>query len=202
MPTYVVGPGLAQAMTQDETTPASDELYVNGNRAEAQWSEAMALNGAVYRWVRATNRVHRFSPGGRQSSLATKLRRVIQIGQSKGWKPYSGPVIGQPDAWRWGDPGYDCSSFVSSMYREAFGIALPGFTDAIADRTDQIPQHQALPGDIMLYRYVDLSQHGVVFPHTGLWLGNGQMLDCQFPAGLGTHPLLARPYQLHRARGL
>src|SRR5437868_15515715 len=53
--TFVVGPGLAQAMTEDRTTPASDEVYVHGNRTQSQWSEAMGRNGTLYRWVQATN---------------------------------------------------------------------------------------------------------------------------------------------------
>jgi hypothetical protein len=63
MPTpFVVGPGIAQAMTQDGTAPASDEVYVYGNRTEALWSQAVAQNGTVYRWLRSTNRVYRFPP--------------------------------------------------------------------------------------------------------------------------------------------
>ena len=58
--TFVVGPGLVNAMSEDGTGAASDEVYVNGNRAEAQWSEAMGQNGTLYRWVRVTNRIHRF----------------------------------------------------------------------------------------------------------------------------------------------
>src|SRR5437879_2344331 len=46
--TFVVGPGLAAAMTEDGTTPASDEIYVHGNRGESQWSEAMGRNGTLY----------------------------------------------------------------------------------------------------------------------------------------------------------
>jgi hypothetical protein len=61
--TFVVGPGIAQAMTQDGTTPASDEVYVHGNRPESEWSEAMGRNGKIYRWVPATNRTYRSSPG-------------------------------------------------------------------------------------------------------------------------------------------
>jgi hypothetical protein len=62
--TFVVGPGMAQAMTDDSTTPASDEIYVHGNRTDAQWSEAMGRNGTFYRWVRETNQVYRFPADG------------------------------------------------------------------------------------------------------------------------------------------
>jgi cell wall-associated NlpC family hydrolase len=207
--TFVVGPGIARAMTDDATTPASDEIFVHGNRAETQWSEAMGENGKLYRWVKATNTVHRYSSGPRQVTLAAKLQTVVDAGLAKGHRPYSGPIVGQPESFRHGDPGYDCSSFVSLMYQEALGITLAMFTDAIADETDTIATADALPGDIILYRYVDEGQPGVMFPHTGLWLGDGEMLDCQlvpglgeFEPGLGVHPMLKRPFQIHRARAI
>jgi LysM repeat protein len=59
---FVVGPGIAQAIAEDGTTAGSDEVYVHGNRADAQWSEAMGANGTLYRWVQATNEVLRFPP--------------------------------------------------------------------------------------------------------------------------------------------
>jgi cell wall-associated NlpC family hydrolase len=200
--TFIVGPGIAAAMTQDGTTPASDEIYTYGNQTAAQWSEALGRNGVVYRWVQSTNGLYRTTAGTAGGGLAGRLQQVVDAGRAKGWKPYSGPIVNQPESYRWGNPGYDCSSFVASMYREALGITLPGFTDAIAAQTDQIDEPAALPGDIILYRYVDTSQPGVRFPHTGLWLANGRMLDCQFHAGLGEHPLLAHAYELHRVRGL
>ena len=59
---YSVGGGVLAAMRQDGTTPASDEVYVHGNRSDAQWSDTMGRNGTLYRWVSATGQVHRFSP--------------------------------------------------------------------------------------------------------------------------------------------
>lgn len=59
---FVVGPGIAQAMANDGTAPASDEIFTHGNRAETQWSESMGQNGTLYRWVKATNTTYRFPP--------------------------------------------------------------------------------------------------------------------------------------------
>ena len=199
MPDFRVGPGIAAAMQADGTAPASDEIAIMGARPESQWVEAMGENGTIYRWVRVTNTNHRYSPGG---TLWAKLQKVVDIGRSKGFKPYSGPVVDEPEEFRHGDPGHDCSSFVSLMYKEALGVELDMFTDAIADETDEIDAADALPGDIILYRYHDPAQQGVTFPHTGLWLDGTDMLDCQFPAGLGVHPLLNHPFEIHRARGL
>src|SRR4051794_18286849 len=202
MTTFVVGPGITRLMTADATTPASDELYVTGKGPDVQWSQAMGENGTQYRWLKLTSRVYRYPEGRAPSSLAAKLQRVIDLGRSKIWRPYSGPIVKQPESFRWGDPGYDCSSFVSIMYRDTLGTALTMFTDAIANETNRIDVPQALPGDIILYRYYDKYQSGVAFLHTGLWLGGGRMLDCQYPDGLREHKPLAHPFEIHRARGL
>src|SRR5215813_48420 len=97
--TFVVGPGIAQAMTDDATTPASDEIYVHGNRTSTQWSEAIGRNGIIYRWIAVSNGVHRYRQGA--TGIAAKLQRVVDAGRAKGWKPYSGPIVGQPDSFRW-----------------------------------------------------------------------------------------------------
>lgn len=208
MTDFIVGPGIAERMSTDQVNPASDELPISGRRPDVQWAEAVADDGSIYRWVRLTNTVHRYQPGGAGASTSTtaaledRLQMVVDLGLAQHWKPYSGPVVNEPDAARWGDPGFDCSSFVASMYRGALHVQLTGFTDAIADQTDTIATADALPGDIILYRYNDTHQPGVTYPHTGLWLGQGKMLDCQYPEGLGVHPMLAAPFEIHRARGL
>ena len=57
---FSVGPGIANAMREDGTNPASDEISTTGGRPESQWAEAMGENGTLYRWVRATNTTYRF----------------------------------------------------------------------------------------------------------------------------------------------
>jgi cell wall-associated NlpC family hydrolase len=186
-------------MDADGTAPASDEIAVMGARTQPQWAEAMGENGTIYRWNRATNTNYRYRPGG--GGLAARLQSVVDAGLAKGFKPYAGPVIGGSQQDRQGDPGYDCSSFVALMYGEALSIDFPvQFTDTIASQTDEIDESEALPGDIVFFRYDD--DQDAIFPHMGLWLGGGEMLDCQFPAGLGVHPLLNHPFEIHRARGL
>lgn len=59
---FTVGSGIMQAMTADGTQPASDEIYINGNSPQAEWSEAMGANGTVYRWLRTTNTIYRYRP--------------------------------------------------------------------------------------------------------------------------------------------
>ena len=60
MEDFEVGPGIDHAMTEDGTAPTTDEIFRPGNNGEVQWSEAIGANGTVYRWIKATNEVHRF----------------------------------------------------------------------------------------------------------------------------------------------
>jgi len=107
VPAFVVGAGIASAMTADRTNPASDETYVTGTRPVAQWSVAMARDGAEYRWVRSTGRVHRYRPqqegqlqtrwGPAPPVLASAIRRFFPAGEwvnaaeiaycESGWNP-------------------------------------------------------------------------------------------------------------------
>ena len=115
-------------------------------------------------------------------------------------KPYSGPLVGQPESFRWGDPGWDCSSFVAGAYAR-FGVCLTAYTDAIYDQTDPIAEAAAVPGDIVLYRYDDPGQPGCRFPHTGLWLSTVQTLDCRWPAGVEIRGHLVTAREIRRVRG-
>jgi hypothetical protein len=112
------------------------------------------------------------------------LARVIEIGQTQIGKRYAGPIIGEPDSYRWGDPGFDCSSFVSWCYQQATDgrLKLPGYTDAIADLCDAVADPR--PGDIVFYRYPDPSQVAY-WPHMGIWLSPTEVLDCRFGVGFG-----------------
>lgn len=54
--TYVVGQGILDEMHGRGTEPASDEVY------STFWSEAMDIDGRIYRYVNATNTTHVYDP--------------------------------------------------------------------------------------------------------------------------------------------
>ncbi|MBI2755146.1 MAG: C40 family peptidase [Chloroflexi bacterium] len=111
-------------------------------------------------------------------------------------KPYGGPLSGTTIG-RFGD-GWDCSSLVSAAYAQV-GVALTPFTDDIANETETIDPLLAQPGDLILYRYEDPTQPGVVYPHVGLWLDSSSMLDASFShGGVGEHPILQYPCEIRR----
>ena len=104
--------------------------------------------------------------------------KAILFAQQQLGKPYSGP-LSKIGGGRFGDPGYDCSSFVAAAYKE-LGIDLTPYTDAAAKQTKAIPNEQAAPGDIIYYKYDDPSQPGVTYPHMGIYLGGNQMIDASY----------------------
>lgn len=59
-PNYTVGPGVLAKMTEDHTEPGSDECYYPVGVKPSQWSETMAKNGTIYRYLFATNETYRF----------------------------------------------------------------------------------------------------------------------------------------------
>jgi LysM repeat protein len=131
------------------------------------------------------------------------LDRVLQFGHAEQGKPYCGPMVGQPDSMRHGNPGWDCSAFVSGMYFKATGgmIRLTPYTDAAYDQT--VPVDHPYPGHIVFYRYDD---HDATtssrFPHMGLWLSDGQTLDCRYPNGVGRNSHLNCPREIRAPAGL
>ena len=113
------------------------------------------------------------------------LARVIELGRGEIGKPYTGPIVNQPDSTRYGNPGYDCSSFVSEMFKRATDgkVKLTPFTDAMHRECEWVRDPK--PGDIVFYHYQDSSQGGVYWPHVGIWLSPTQTLDCRYPSGVG-----------------
>jgi len=138
------------------------------------------------------------------SAPKSALAGVLDKARTQVGKRYAGPVIGEPDALRWGDPGYDCSSFVSAMFKEA-GISLTPFTDRIADETDEVTGNTASrPGDLILFKYDDQYQPGVKYPHVGIYLGDGKMIDASYGRGVAIRSIeeVDQQFEIRRVRGL
>lgn len=128
---------------------------------------------------------------------------ALAMARKEDGKPYSGPVVGEPEEARHGDPGWDCSSLVADMYK-IFGVSLIGpkastpFTDDIAQHCFVVSEENAQPGDIILYRYYDPSQRNVTYPHVGFYVRPGVMFDAQYGLGVGEHPILPQAYEIRR----
>jgi hypothetical protein len=116
------------------------------------------------------------------------LARVIELGKTQIGKPYSGPIVGQPDSYRRGDPGFDCSSFVEWCYEQAAGqeVFSWAYTDTEMNESEWLKA--PIPGCVVGYHYPDSSQPNTYWPHIGLWISPTEVLDCRFPEGVGIHP--------------
>lgn len=90
---------------------------------------------------------------------------------------------------------YDCSSFVSDMYKRAYGINITPYTDAAAAQPDmvRVDPKDARPGDIVFYQYHDPSQPQAKLPHMGIWVDQNQVLDARYGQGVGYRPHVQKP---------
>lgn len=118
--------------------------------------------------------------------------RLLAQAEREIGKPYAGPIVGEPDSWRWGNPGWDCSSYVSGITAREFGLGPTAYTDSAWGQC--LPVTSPQPMDVAFYEYPDPSQPGTRFPHMGWWIDEHTTLDCRFPrsVGCGYHPHVTR----------
>jgi cell wall-associated NlpC family hydrolase len=200
----------------ESTAAAYFGAYHNGQVTDAK--DATGTTGTAYvqkfrdaygRYPDQLNAITSSQPTAAQRAIVTgdapmsgtqDPQKVIAFGRGEEGKPYSGPIVGQPDSARWGTPGYDCSSFVSSVFSKV-GVKLSPFTDSIAKETAYVGNtlNQAQPGDIILYHYRDSSQPGVQYPHVAIYIGGGNVLDASYGKGVSEHPIMNQPFEVHRA---
>lgn len=60
-PSYAVGPGILQAMTERGDVPASDELFFKRDTRD-EWSEAFSVSGRRYIWLPSIGRIFVYDP--------------------------------------------------------------------------------------------------------------------------------------------
>ena len=156
--------------------------------------------GAEMGWKRLADVAAKLGGHPVADNTATILARVVELARQEIGKPYSGPIVGQPDSARRGDPGWDCSSFVEGMYERATGANLFSwaYTDTMANECTWL--QDPIPGCIVFYHYPDSSQPNTFWPHVGLWLSPTETLDCRFGKGVGVHPHVTPVQQGDRFR--
>ncbi len=67
--------------------------------------------------------------------------------------------------------GFDCSGFVSFVYKESTGVVLRGSAADIAGKTRSVPAHTATPGDLVFFNTL-----GSPNSHVGIYIGSGKFI--------------------------
>jgi cell wall-associated NlpC family hydrolase len=103
---------------------------------------------------------------GAASAAPPSARAATAVAAARG-------AVGAPYAWGQAGPdAFDCSGLVQWAYAQA-GVALPRTSQGQAAAGRPVPQGQASPGDIVVYR-ADAS-------HVAIYVGNGQIVHAPYP---------------------
>jgi cell wall-associated NlpC family hydrolase len=70
--------------------------------------------------------------------------------------------------------GFDCSGFVSFVYREALGIQFNGNAAQQAQQSQPIEARQAQPGDLVFFNTTGRS-----YSHVGIYVGKGKFVHAE-----------------------
>ena len=77
--------------------------------------------------------------------------------------------------YRWGgnspEAGFDCSGFVSHVFREGLGLMLPRSSREMSKSGQEISRDELLPGDLVFFNTM---RHA--FSHVGIYLGDNQFV--------------------------
>ena len=74
------------------------------------------------------------------------------------------------------DTGFDCSGFVSHVFREAAGIVLPHNAYQISQIGQKISSTDLQPGDLVFYNTLRRT-----FSHVGIYIGNDKFIHSPSP---------------------
>jgi hypothetical protein len=73
--------------------------------------------------------------------------------------------------------GIDCSALAQRVYQTGAGLALPRVTYDQIDACRLMPEDDALPGDLIFYRYTYSAPGTNGWTHVGVVVGPGRMVD-------------------------
>lgn len=73
--------------------------------------------------------------------------------------------------------GFDCSGFVSHVFRQATGLALPRTARAMSQNGEQINKTELKPGDLVFFNTLRRA-----FSHVGIYLGDNRFIHASSSA--------------------
>ena len=107
------------------------------------------------------------------STEAQKFSRTLESSKIENILNVADQYIGVPYVWGGTTPsGWDCSGFISFVYRKALGIEIGRTTFDQMASGHSIPYDQAQPGDLLIF------DGGT---HVGIYIGNNTMINAENP---------------------
>lgn len=76
------------------------------------------------------------------------------------------------------EAGFDCSGFVTHVFREGLGLVLPRTSKELSKTGEAIDEGQLQPGDLVFFNTM---RHA--FSHVGIYLGNNQFVHAPRAGG-------------------
>src|SRR5258706_3672148 len=106
-----------------------------------------------------------------QSFFQSAMQRAREVGTSLA--VHAVEMIGVNYRWGGASPqsGFDCSGFVTHVFRQAAGVALPHSAHRLSQVGDRISKHELQPGDLVFYNTLKRA-----FSHVGIYLGNNKFI--------------------------
>lgn len=74
--------------------------------------------------------------------------------------------------------GFDCSGFIQTAYREAYGLSLPRTTDDLRRSGVGVSRDQIQPGDLVFFRIRGKEQHA------GIYMGHSRFIHASTSVGV------------------
>lgn len=94
------------------------------------------------------------------------------------------------------DSGFDCSGFVSYVFRNGIGVDLPNTSAAQFRDGVDVERDQLQKGDLVFFR-----TRGKQVSHVGIYLGNGEFIHAPSRGKRVSVSHLSMPYWAHRYAG-
>lgn len=76
------------------------------------------------------------------------------------------------------ESGFDCSGFVTHVFREGLGLVLPRTSRELSKTGEVIDEDQLQPGDLVFFNTMRRT-----FSHVGIYLGNNQFVHAPRTGG-------------------
>lgn len=168
------------------STPSGSSAPANSLTSGDDWTSAFRQAG----WSPSPERPPA-SPAGWDAPSTPQQAAPRQKGDAPGWLQLAQSQIGKPYIWGSGSGaggrgtgdvnkdtgqpnGFDCSGYVSWIYKNALGVDLPAYTGSAYPVTQAISPEEAKAGDLVFY---NMNSNDPRRQHVAIYLGDGRVIQ-------------------------